>query len=294
MRRLNRITLGDMDLLGYSVGGEETVIAVPGLNVCFDIGKAPDEVISIDNVLLTHGHMDHAAGIAYYCSQRHFREMATGRVLLPTELAKPLGRLLDCWACLDGTRPPADVVPLNPGQEYELRRNLFAYTFETNHNGNTLGYSIVERRQKLKSEFLNLSGHQIASLREEGVPVTYTLNLPLVTYLGDTMQGGFMDLPCVRQSRVLIAECTFIDDDHYDRARAGKHFHISDLARILPEMENEYIVLHHLSRRTDIRTARKRIKQLLPDDVFERVHLLMERPRRKPTSDASEHNAADA
>jgi len=53
-------------------GGEETVVALPTLDVCFDVGKAPDQVLAINHVLLTHGHMDHAAGIAYYCSQRIF------------------------------------------------------------------------------------------------------------------------------------------------------------------------------------------------------------------------------
>ena len=34
----------------------------------------------IDNLCLTHGHMDHAAGVAYYLSQRHFVGNSPGRV----------------------------------------------------------------------------------------------------------------------------------------------------------------------------------------------------------------------
>ena len=54
---LAHITIDDLDIIGYSVGGEETVIAVPQLDVCFDIGKAPDQFVPINHVLLTHGHM---------------------------------------------------------------------------------------------------------------------------------------------------------------------------------------------------------------------------------------------
>ena len=61
---LARIEIDDLEIIGYSVAGEETVVAVPQLDVCFDIGKAPDQLIHINNVLLTHGHMDHAGGTA--------------------------------------------------------------------------------------------------------------------------------------------------------------------------------------------------------------------------------------
>ncbi|MHC4258768.1 MAG: hypothetical protein ACYSUH_10480 [Planctomycetota bacterium] len=59
---LAKISIDDLDVLGYSVAGEETVIGMPQLDVCFDIGKAPDQLIALNHVLLTHGHMDHAHG----------------------------------------------------------------------------------------------------------------------------------------------------------------------------------------------------------------------------------------
>jgi ribonuclease Z len=278
--RLNHLTLGSLEIMGYSVAGEETVVAVPALDVCFDIGKAPDQVLAVNHVLLTHGHMDHAAGIAYYCSQRDFREMAPGTVLLPAHLAPLLEELFNLWGRLDGTRPPAKIVPLRAGQEYELRRNLFAFAFPTNHATGSLGFTITERRQKLKPEYLDTPGPEIARLRREGANVTYTLNMPLVTYLGDTMAGDFEKLACVRHSQVLIVECTFFDADHHDRARAGRHYHFDDLARLLPKLENQHILLIHLSRRTELNLARKRVREALPPEIVERIHFLMERPRR--------------
>jgi ribonuclease Z len=280
-RNLVKLTLDNLDILGYSVGGEETVVALPTLDVCFDVGKAPDEILSVNHVLLSHGHMDHAAGIAYYFSQRDFREMAPGTVLLSERLAPALEKLLDCWAGLDGTRPPAQIVPMQPGQEYEIRRNLFAFAFETNHSPGSLGFTIIERRQKLKAEYLDLPGPEIARLRKNGEPVTYTLNLPLVTYLGDTMTGGFEELMCVRQSRILIAECTFFEEDHHERARAGRHFHFEQLAPLLEKMENEHILLTHLSRRTELALARKMVEETLPLEVARRIVFLMDRPRHR-------------
>ena len=270
-----------MEVIGYSVAGEETVVAVPELDVCFDVGKAPDQILSVNYVLLSHGHMDHAAGIAYYFSQRDFREMMPGTAIVPARLAPILEGLLDHWGRLDGTRPPGKIIPFGPGQEYELRRNLFVYGFATNHCLESLGFTIIERRLKLKAEYTDLSGPEIARLRKTGVEVTYVLNMPLVTYLGDTMGGDFEKLECVRQSRILIAECTFFEPDCWDRARAGRHYHFDELAQFLQQVECEHILLTHLSRRTDIRRARKLVDLALPEEVSKRVHFLMQRPRQK-------------
>ena len=290
---MTRLTLGALEIAGYSVGGEETVVAAPELNVCFDVGKAPEEILSIDHVLLSHGHMDHAAGIAYYLSQRDFREMAAGTVLLPTRLAGPLEGLLDCWGRIDGTRPPANIVGMEPGEEYELRRNLFALAFATNHGADSLGFTIMERRQKLKSEYQDLAGPEIARLRKSGEQVTYTMNLPLVTYLGDTMGGDFEQLACVRHSQVLIAECTFFDPEHRTRARAGKHYHFDELAAVLESMENEYIVLTHLSRRTELAAAKKIVQDRLSPETAAKVRFLMDRShsrKRRGPAEPTENN----
>lgn len=274
-------TLDSLDLIGYSVGGEETFIAVPELDVCFDIGRAPLMTLPINHVLLSHGHMDHAAGIAYYCSQRDFRDIAPGTVLLPENLAPAIEQLLNCWGRIDGKRPPVNIIPMVPGQEYEIRRNLFAFAFATNHQNGSLGYTIIERRQKLKKEYLDLPGPEIAKLRKSGTQITYTLNLPLVTYLGDTSGGDFENLACVQHSKILIAECTFFEPEHHDRARAGRHYHIEQLAKLLPQWHNQHILLTHVSLRTDIRLARKILEETLPPEITKKIRFFMQRPPRK-------------
>src|SRR5437867_1519521 len=41
VQKFSRLSLGQYSLVGYSVAGEETVVQVPELNTCFDIGRCP-------------------------------------------------------------------------------------------------------------------------------------------------------------------------------------------------------------------------------------------------------------
>ena len=123
---LAKITIDDLDIIGYSIAGEETVIAMPQLDVCFDIGKAPDQVIPINHVLLTHGHMDHAAGIAYYLSHRNFCGQAAGTILAPENLLPPIKDIIDAWARLDGNQLPANLIGVKPGDEFYCSSTLYS------------------------------------------------------------------------------------------------------------------------------------------------------------------------
>ena len=46
---------GVLSQAGYSVAGEETVVQIPELNVCFDIGRAPYFALTSDFVCIMVG-----------------------------------------------------------------------------------------------------------------------------------------------------------------------------------------------------------------------------------------------
>ena len=276
--RLTYIKLDkEFTVMGYSVAGEESVIAVPELDVCFDIGKAPEQVIPINNVLLTHGHIDHASGIAYYLSHRQFCGQAAGRVFVPEGLVEPVQEILDAWGRLDGNEVPCELFGVKAGDEYRIKPNIFMRVFDTVHNRNSVGYTVIELRKKLKEEYVGMSGSKLVELKKKGVEIDRRIEIPLVTYLGDTAAvGDYAELDYVRQSRVLITECTFFLDEHKDRARAGRHTHVDDLAGFLEPMENKYIVLTHFTQRTHIREAKRLIRSKLPKELVKKITLLMD------------------
>jgi ribonuclease Z len=277
---LAHIEIDDLEIIGYSVAGEETVVAIPQLDVCFDIGKAPDQIISINHILLTHGHMDHAAGIAYYLSHRKFCGMPAGTILAPQNLLQPIRDIIKAWGWLDGNKIPVNLVGIKAGDEYQIKPNLFARVFPTKHSKGSVGFSVIEKRKKLKSEYSGLTGPQIVELKKQGIEIDYPLEIPIVSYIGDTQYVDFSQLKYIAESKILIAECTFYEDEHSGRAEAGKHMHIDEFTTLLKNLKNEHIVVTHTTLRTPMREIRKILKKALPKDKYEKVILFMDkRPR---------------
>ena len=278
---LAHIKIDELEIIGYSVAGEETVVAMPQLDVCFDVGKAPDQIIPINNILLTHGHMDHAAGIAYYLSQRNFCGLSEGTILAPQNLLAPMREMLDAWSRLDGNKVPANLVGVKPGDEYKIKPNLFARVFPTKHSKGSVGYSVIEKRKKLKSEYLQLTGPQIVELKKQGIEIDYPLEIPIVTYLGDTQYVDFSQLKYIVESNILIAECTFYEGEHTGRAEAGRHMHIHEFAVLIEKLQNEHIIITHTTQRTPMRDIRKILKEALSPEKYEKVVLFMDKRFRR-------------
>src|SRR5438094_295393 len=161
VQKFAKLPLGAIHVVGYSVAGEETVCQIPELNVCFDIGRCPHFALTSDIVCITHGHMDHIAGLPYYLSQRYFQGMKPGTVLVPRELERPVDNLLRCWRDVERQGTPYKLVPMIAGQMYEVRRDFGIRCFGTHHGGASLGYSLISVREKLKPELLGTPGPEL-------------------------------------------------------------------------------------------------------------------------------------
>ena len=101
--------------------------------------------------------------------------------------------------------------------------------------------------------------------------------MPILTYLGDSQYFDYSQLDYVAKSKILITECTFFEDDHIERAKAGRHIHINNFAKLLEKLDNEHVVLIHTTQRTPLRMVHKKLKEALPADIYKKVILFMDR-----------------
>jgi len=276
VQRFARLNFGMYSVIGYSVAGEETAVQIPELNVCFDIGRCPHFALTSDIVCISHGHMDHIAGLAYYLSQRHFQGMKPGTVLVPAELYRSVENLLRCWRDVERQGTPYTLIPMIAGGTHEVRRDFMIRALQTHHGGVSLGYSLVSVREKLKPEYMGIQGQELAAMKKKGIEIQYRLEVPQAVFLGDTSAGNVFTHPDVINAEILITECTFFEPDHKQRAKVGKHLHVDQLVEILPALKNKWILLTHVSRRTSIRAARKILAKKVGEERMGNILFLMD------------------
>lgn len=279
---------------GLSVAGEQSVVQIPELDVCFDIGLCPRPALTSNYVALTHGHMDHAAGIAYYFSQRHFQGMGTGTCLCHPALEEPIKKLMDAWVPLEQQRTPFNVIPLGHEGMHEIKNNIHLRAFETKHTVPSVGFVVLEKRSKLRPELVGLPQEKLVELKNQGQEITQTLEIPLVCYTGDTMWGSFFDRPDVLNAKILITECTFLEPGHRNRANVGKHLHLEHIVELLKKTTAEAVVLTHLSRRTQMGNIRKEIDAAIPASERDRVFVLMDSRANRRRYEDQQAQAAEA
>lgn len=261
---------------GTSVAGEASCVQIPELDICFDMGVCPRMALASKFVAISHGHMDHIGGLAYYCSQRYFQGMGEGTIIADARIAPAIERMMAGYVDLERQNTPYRLIPLKPEQEFQIKNNIMLRGFEVEHTVPSFGYTIVEKRSKLKDEYTGLPQEKLRELKDRGVEITRILQVPLIAYLGDTQPGPALVREDVRKAQIVICECTFTEPEHKERARIGMHMHAEAIAEWLRVLECEHLVLTHLSRRTNLGFARKRLTELAGPEAMRKVHLLMD------------------
>lgn len=261
---------------GISIAGEQSVVQVPELDVCFDIGLCPRAALSSNYMALSHGHMDHAAALTYYFSQRHFQGMGDGTVICHPEVAPAIHNVMQAWVNLEAQRTPYHVVALERDDQVEIKKNIVLRGFETKHTVPSLGFVTVELRSKLRPEFSQLPQQKLVELKKQGTQITQINEIPLVCYTGDTAWGEHFDRPDVLNAQILITECTFIESEDRKRASVGKHLHLDHIMKLVEKSSAKAIVLTHLSRRTHLLAARKALDAAIAPQHRDRVFILMD------------------
>ncbi len=261
---------------GISIAGEQTAVHVPELDVAFDVGLCPRPVLSAPYIALTHGHMDHVAGLPYYFSQRVFQKMGTGTCICHEDIAGDVQAMMGGWVGLEKQCTPHNIIPIKPDGEILIKPNIVLKGIEAKHTVPAMSYVVMEHRKKLLEKYVGLPQSELRDLKMGGADITQTLKIPLVACTGDTEIGNHLFRPEFTSAPIVVTECTFFEDDHKKRASVGRHLHIDDLADLLQAWKAEHVVITHTSRRATLDQIRSAINSRIGCDDSRRIHILMD------------------
>ncbi len=257
-----RIEAARIEIEGVSIAGHESFYKVPAFRCLLEFGRAPDDVVSYATVCLTHGHLDHAAGLAHHASRRKLAGLPPARVFAPEEAVPDLEAWLAISQRLEKVDYGLHLTPALPGQAIGLRNDLELRILPGRHRVPAVGYLFSEVKRKLRDEFAGRSGQEIAALRARGVDVTRREEVPLLAYPGDCGPSIFEAVPELFRARVLLIECSFLFPEDLDRAREYEHLHLEDFRTRADLFENEAIVLTHFSMRYRPEEIREALRAL--------------------------------
>jgi ribonuclease Z len=256
---------------GVSIAGHESFYKLPTFRTLLEFGRAPEDTLGYANVCVSHGHLDHAAGLVHHASRRKLAGLPPGRVFVPAPALDDVRAWVEACERLERVRYDIELIPAAPGDRVSLRNDLELTVLPGCHRVPTVGYLFSEVKHKLLDEHIGRPGEEIAALRRQGAAVTRREEVPLLAYPGDCGEEIFEAAPEIFRARVLLLECSFVRPEDVERAREYAHIHLDDILARADRFENEALVLTHFSQRyrsEEIREALRRIPEPLASRVI--------------------------
>jgi len=248
----------------------------PTNQILFDCGEGcatylGNSLTGVEFLFFSHKHGDHVLGLPSLIGCRNSAQGTSRNVETMAEHNKPLSiyypadntmkDLFDfCLKRNDQLRYELNIIPIEPGFELQIGKNLYIKAIKMLHQNNatTLGYVIYENRIRLKKEFV---GQDIRVLIKQGIDrstlhESYRANL--FAYCLDAYK--IVDSAELTNCDAVIMDCTFLNEkDRTDMT----HFTCKEALDLCKNLGVRRMFAAHLSNRYDFTDYVK----AFPDDV---------------------------
>ena len=221
---------------------------------------------AIERVLLTHGHIDHIAGLPVLLWAR---AAGMGDNEKPLQIYYPRDDqyIADMMQFLERTRAKVAFdlqfisldenasIPLTESGTHARRITTFA----TQHmiGRLTLGYKILETRSRLKIEYSKCAQNELRDLSMSGAALSESYEATIAAFGGD---GLALNVDDVRDAELLVHEATILDAN--DR-KHQLHATVGEALQVARDANVKTLLLQHFSGR--YRTSE--IKKCVQDEA---------------------------
>jgi ribonuclease Z len=279
--RAVRLTLGGLEIEGFSISGLSTWIRVPSFDAVFDLGHCTLEASHTRNVLLSHVHQDHSLGVLRHVALREMTGAKPSRIWVPAESRDALIEVFQAFHRME-RRAPADVASMitgvAAGETFSLSSTRKVRAFDVVHRIESRGYTVIEERRRLREEYVGLPGAAIGEARARGERVHDAFEVEPFTYVGDSTIATLEAHPEIGRSEVLFLEATHLPGTSAETSAKYGHTHLEELAELharRPDvLASPNIVLKHFSMKYG-RDEILESARILPEELRSRVTFLV-------------------
>jgi len=257
-------------LVGRSRAGDGTTFCIPALKWMFDCGALVEGggLKQPRVIFMTHTHSDHVFTLTQFTHSRELQSIAAAandkdkppplQIYLPKRAVPFVQDYLDAYEKMvtmgvveDNNSPGYTLNGVSPGDQVCIKQSgkeFIVHILECVHRVECVGYSIFEKRHKLKDEYQGMPGREIGALKRQGLEVTTSSLHPFLCYLGDTTAEVFEKHPeILRDHSMVVVECSFLDPDSETNAEKTKHMHWLQLKPLVEAHPHILFILIHFS-----------------------------------------------
>lgn len=247
-----------MKLRAVSHAGYTSWYYIEALKLLLDAGEGVNaalegKALALREVVLTHAHTDHYAGLLALLGSRSVDRFTRGHDLGPLRLTYPAGSATfeSLWRFfaqhIHGWRDLVTLHPVEPGQRWaSLTHNaitLVATPARHMPDEPCIGVRLDHGRTKLRPDVVALpQAERVARIRAHGAAALSTLqHAPLLAYSGDSAPCHHPDTHGVH---LLIHDATFLAPH-----TADQHATLEGAVRLAHRLQARHLLLCHISTR---------------------------------------------
>jgi ribonuclease Z len=248
----------NLTLTGYSTALFSTWYFVEELGLLLDCGDGVCSSLlqksrKVEHVFISHADRDHLTGLL------QFHQLNARNGVPSIHYPKDSGSFPALQQFLQKFDPHIHSASWNPYQDEEkiwIRKDMYLHVLRNNHvpaeNSimKSAGCKVVQRTQKLRDEYRNLSGNEVKDLiNVKGkTQLMQDVETIVLAFSGDT--------PCENMEKwnhaeVLIHEATFlaIDSGETIQTHGNKHSSLDQVLKAVSQLQIGKLVLGHFSSR---------------------------------------------